>query len=262
MNADSAVIAHWNEMGRTKRWSSLYTDKVDTRNVHVVTRKIRTLEMLRAVSTGKLLDIGCGPGVLVEEVLNMGFDYLGMDLAEEMLSEGRARWGENQRIAFRTGDIEHIPAEADSFQAVICLGVIEYVSDLVAAIRELKRVLKLGGVAIISNHNKIHIDNLVITALTPLRWIVLPVVRRLRTARPDNLRRLLMQPSQLDTLMAEAGFLLDDFALYHFTPLPYPFTVLAPRLTHAVNFCFENCYHRRRMRFLAHGYIGKYRKHC
>lgn len=260
MDPKPKVIAHWDEMGRTRQWSSLYESEIDSRNVHVVTRKIRTLEMLRGETAGTLLDIGCGPGVLVTETLDLGFNYVGMDLAEEMLKEGRVKWGENERVAFRTGDIENIPMADATSQALTCLGVIEYVPDLDAAIKEMHRVLKPGGVAIISNHNKLHIDNVVIGALKPLRWIVLPLVRSVRQARPDSLHRRLLQPSQLDEIMAKAGFTLEEFAFYHFTPLPYPFTVLMPKMAHTVNHHFERFCHTRSMGFWAHGYIGKYQK--
>jgi ubiquinone/menaquinone biosynthesis C-methylase UbiE len=260
MEATSKAILHWNEMGRTRQWSALYSDHIDSRNVHVVTRKLRTLQMLASEKPGAMLDIGCGPGILVKEVLEMGYRFAGMDLADEMLKEGRERWGENDRISFRVGDVEKIPAPDGSFEALTCLGVVEYLQDFPAAIREMKRVLKPGGVAIVSNHNRVHVDAVALKIIAPLRLLALPLVRQVKKSKPDDLKRLLLQPKEFDACMQAEGFELDGFAYYHYTPMSYPFHVLMPNLSYRFNRMFESFYRQRGMGFFAHGYIGKYRK--
>jgi ubiquinone/menaquinone biosynthesis C-methylase UbiE len=256
----SQAIAHWDEMGRTRAWSALYTNQLDSRNVHVVYRKIRTLSLLQSEKPGSLLDIGCGPGILVKEVVDRGFSYTGIDMAGHMLEEATQTWAGTPKVEFKAGDAENLPMPDGSVNAITCLGLIEYLPNLDSAIREMRRVLAPGGVAIVSNHNRLHLDAFVIGALTPIRKLLLPLVHRVKTSKPDTLKRLLLQPSEVDKAMEHAGFRLEGFSYYHFTPVPYPFTVLAPRLSHRVNSTFENLHGVRAAGLIAHGYIGKYRK--
>jgi SAM-dependent methyltransferase len=85
-----------------------------------------------------LLDVGCGDKPY-EPLFAGASPYVGFDIPGNLSAE-------------LTGSIEAIPAEDSSFDAVICIQVLEHVRDPAAAVRELHRVVKPGGRVLASTH--------------------------------------------------------------------------------------------------------------
>lgn len=114
-------------------------------------RKVYAMEMVRQLprrSPGRVLDIGCGSGIYLEELLAMGFESYGMDISEEMLTVTRSRLSAalaENRLHLAQGDVEHIPFGDGMFDLVICVGVFGYLLDDETALAEILRVLKPGG---------------------------------------------------------------------------------------------------------------------
>lgn len=138
----------------------------DARNL--ASRRRFALQLLQpSVPSGsKILDAGCGPGEVSAALIDSGYDVWGVDIAEPMILHARRRCTSDQ---FRVGDIEDMPFPDNTFDAIVCLGVIEYLDADHDALKEIARVLKPGGRAIISTPNAVcplqHIDRAVL-ALT------------------------------------------------------------------------------------------------
>lgn len=113
------------------------------------TREARLLELL-GKNSGKLLDIGCGPGVTTPAIMNLGWQYEGMDISEKMIEEARVRV---PNTIFHVASVEHIPAKNATYDAVVAMGLVEYVENDSVAIREMSRVLRPGGRVFISLPN-------------------------------------------------------------------------------------------------------------
>ena len=96
----------------------------------------------------KILDAGCGEGVLVEELRAKGRDIQGVDLNYE--SEFVKR-----------GDVRNLPYPDNSFDAVLLLDVLEHLPfDAQAkALNELYRVLKFNGCLVLSAPNLAHLNS-------------------------------------------------------------------------------------------------------
>ncbi|HIK01629.1 TPA: class I SAM-dependent methyltransferase [archaeon] len=94
----------------------------------------------------KFLDVGCGEGVLVDELSKSGIDISGLDL-------------NYKSKLVKRGSILDIPFKANSLDVVLCLDVLEHIdyNGQKKALSEIKRVLKKGGTAIISLPNIGHI---------------------------------------------------------------------------------------------------------
>ncbi len=94
---------------------------------------------------GKILDAGCGEGVLVEKYHAEGWDIQGFDM--NYASAG-----------VREGSILNIPFENNAMDTVLCLDVMEHLlyPDQPKALNELGRVLKPGGLAVFSVPNLAH----------------------------------------------------------------------------------------------------------
>jgi len=119
---------------------------------HLVSRQRFALDMVEAAipPCSKILDAGCGPGVMAGKLMERGYAVWGIDFAEPMIRKARELCGSDQ---FGVGDVEHIPFPDNTFDVVVSLGVIEYLESDEQALREIRRVLKPGGRAVIAISN-------------------------------------------------------------------------------------------------------------
>ncbi len=102
---------------------------------------------------GRVLDVGCGPGVMVGPVIERGGTLTGVDLSPEMVAAASKRakaLGVADRCEFKTGSADQLPFDDDSFDAVTAMGVLEYVPDDAKALAEMARVVRPGGVVIVT----------------------------------------------------------------------------------------------------------------
>jgi arsenite methyltransferase len=105
-------------------------------------------EALAARAGERILDVGCGPGFYVEELLAMvgpGGAVVGVDSSPQMLAAAAARCGRQDNVAFQQGDATALPVDDASFDAALCVQVLEYVADPTVALAEMHRVLRPGG---------------------------------------------------------------------------------------------------------------------
>jgi SAM-dependent methyltransferase len=79
--------------------------------------------------------------------------YYGVDISQEMINECMARFHHVPNFHFSIAGIEELPFPDSCFDLVLCLGVMEYVTDSEKAANEISRVLKPGGTVIVSMLN-------------------------------------------------------------------------------------------------------------
>ena len=94
------------------------------------------LEFLPARSA-RVLDIGCGPAVLADELLERADAYSGIDLSPQMIAHGAARMKghpQGSRCTLSVGDAEALAFPDASFDAVVALGLLEYLPSYEASI--------------------------------------------------------------------------------------------------------------------------------
>jgi len=93
--------------------------------------------------TGKsLLDAGCGAGLVVSLAVGRGAVASGLDASAPLLEVARGR---TPGASFRTGEIQALPYDDDSFDIVTAFNAIQYATDPAEAVRELARVCRPGG---------------------------------------------------------------------------------------------------------------------
>jgi ubiquinone/menaquinone biosynthesis C-methylase UbiE len=190
------------------------------------------LEMVEDLQ-GKALEIGCGSGELLCNLLKRNLAVVGIDLTRSMIEASRAlvvKRCEGKRVDAAVADIENLPFREESFNLVVVAGVIEYLGSDEKALRGLYRILKPGGVVILSVRNKVNLSRLLVTARDLLRS--LPLVGSM-VARISSLAHRLFPlepnagiparrhiPWQLRRRMRELGFEPRDAVFYHFTVFP------------------------------------------
>jgi ubiquinone/menaquinone biosynthesis C-methylase UbiE len=109
----------------------------------------------------KILDIGCGAGFAVNEVIKRGYKAFGIDYSFKMLevSKKTSSIHIGHKPVFTQADLESLPFKNSSFDVVICMGVATYLSALDNAFKEFARVLKSNGILVLSIVNKARLVN-------------------------------------------------------------------------------------------------------
>jgi SAM-dependent methyltransferase len=100
------------------------------------------LDALEIGAGTRLLDAGCGSGLALVLASQRGAVVSGLDASPGLLEIARERLPEAE---LREGDLEALPFEDDSFDAVTAFNSVQYASDPTAALRELKRVAVAGS---------------------------------------------------------------------------------------------------------------------
>jgi 2-polyprenyl-6-hydroxyphenyl methylase / 3-demethylubiquinone-9 3-methyltransferase len=175
------------------------------------------LEQLRLEPAGRrVLDIGCGGGLLAEEFARLGFAVTGVDPSEESLDVAR-RHADTAGLAieYRHGTGEALPFPEAGFDVAYCCDVLEHVADVGRVIGETARVLKPGGVFLYDTFNRTFASWVaMIFLLQGLPWTRLMPPRLhdwRRFVRPGELHRLLerhgLVPRGLSGLKPRSGTL-------------------------------------------------------
>lgn len=103
----------------------------------------------------RLLDIGCGGGVLAEEFARLGCRVTGIDISTESLAVARAHArGEGLSIAYRAGSATELPFDGSSFEIVSCCDALEHIPGWETVIAEVGRVLKPNGLFLFDTINR------------------------------------------------------------------------------------------------------------
>jgi ubiquinone/menaquinone biosynthesis C-methylase UbiE len=107
------------------------------------------------VEIHELLDCGCGTAPLAGSILAMGARYTGIDFSPKMIDAARknvARFTEKDNVRLQAGDITALEFPSQSFDAVVAMGVLEYlnVEQIRQALTQIRSVLKPRGIAILT----------------------------------------------------------------------------------------------------------------
>jgi 2-polyprenyl-3-methyl-5-hydroxy-6-metoxy-1,4-benzoquinol methylase len=100
----------------------------------------------------RILDAGCGPGLVSEALLAAGHRVVGVDLSAEMIARARKRCAAyGDRAYFEQASL-HDPELAGPFDAAISRYVLHHVTDPLAFVARQLELLRPGGVVVLSDH--------------------------------------------------------------------------------------------------------------
>ena len=103
----------------------------------------------------RLLDIGCGGGLLSEPMARLGAEVLGADAGAENIRVAEAHAAQmGLRIDYRHQTAEALAADGERFDVVLALEIIEHVADIPAFMAACATLLKPGGLLLLSTLNR------------------------------------------------------------------------------------------------------------
>jgi SAM-dependent methyltransferase len=94
-----------------------------------------------------VLDAGAGRGTLAARLAALGYRVTALDESAAFVAYARQRWG-GRHLRLVRGDVVRLPFTPAAFDAAVCGEVLEHVADDAAAVAELARVLRPGGVLV------------------------------------------------------------------------------------------------------------------
>jgi ubiquinone/menaquinone biosynthesis C-methylase UbiE len=206
-----------------------YDDAYDRVNAdgHALRARMDAVLRLLGHGPGTILDAGMGPGRLCAELADRGWTVSGIDASTEMVAAaGRRLPDAADRLV--QAEIETLPFESESFDAVAATGVLEY-ADVRRALAELARVLRPGGRAVVSYPNP--------SALYA-HWktrVYYPAVRGVKRAAGKRVRDLpqgagVIPPPRFTPLLVAAGIEPNDIVYTSYLVVPSPLEDLVPAL--------------------------------
>ena len=203
-------------------------------------RRTRCLEALSKLPHGTLVvDAGCGPGTFVEALLDKGFHVLGTDIAPGMIEECRKRFADKPHAAFDVSPADAIPLQGMEAGAITAMGLLEYLNDETTVLREFRRVLKPGGLVLLTYPHKwspTRIWN---------RWthaLAKPILFFLRGPKTSGVKHREYELEPTLQHIRDAGFEIKDVIFYNMKLGFRPLDAILPRTTvwiaeHLERFC-------------------------
>lgn len=231
-------------------WVALYDARYDERSAdgHALRARMEVVLGLLGRGPGAVLDAGMGPGRLGAELAARGWTVSGVDAAEEMVEVARKRLAEAaERLVH--AELESLPFPDASFDAVAATGVLEYVR-VAPALRELRRVLRPGGLAVVSYPNPHALYGVWKSrAWYPAVRSAKRLLRRPGAAFPRG--GAPVPPEHFAQLLAEAGLSLGTIAHASYLVVPTPLDLAAPALSARIGERVEGAGGSYRARLLA-----------
>lgn len=131
---------------------------------------LKYFDELSLPRTARILEVGCGAGLLTVDLARRGYTIEALDRVKSMVDLTRRnalRCGLENRVNAHIGDVYQLPFGDGTFGCLIALGVLPWVADIKAALTEISRVLLPGGYAILSADNRYRLNHLLDPACMP-----------------------------------------------------------------------------------------------
>lgn len=216
-----AMAAEWWDLGgKFKPLHMMNPTRLDYITAQIAAEFGRDLEGPEPFKGLRLLDIGCGGGLLSEPMARLGATVVGADAAAGNIPVAKVHADQQGlKIDYRHTTAEALAEAGEQFDVVLNMEVVEHVADPLAYLTACRQLLKPGGLMVAStiNRNPKSFAVAIIGAERIMRW--LPV--------GTHEWHKFITPSELGNLLTQAGLNQVDLKGFIFNPITWSWSISA-----------------------------------
>lgn len=210
----------WDPQGKFKPLHMLNPCRLDYITGQIAAEFGRDLSAPRPFEGLRILDIGCGGGLLSEPMARLGADVVGADAAERNIPVARVHAAQSGlEIDYRHTTAEALAEAGEVFDVVLNMEVVEHVADPLAYLRACHDLMRPGALMICStiNRNPRSFAMAIVGAEYVMRWL----------PKGTHEWRKFITPDELFALLREAGLDPVDRKGFVFNPLGWSWSISA-----------------------------------
>jgi 2-polyprenyl-3-methyl-5-hydroxy-6-metoxy-1,4-benzoquinol methylase len=202
-------------------WFERYHSAQETNDLVILDRMNIAIEFIRSklAPASRILDVGCGPGVVALHLARRGYRVNGIDISRKMIKLCQKAFTEmsegNDEHAFTADNFNEIDLEKGSFDGIITLGFLEFQEDEIDVLKRFYEILRLGGILVISGPMM-----LALTELFGIRNIIRALVFG-ASGTDISPAKNYYSLSRLNKLLSQAGFKVLDHKRHGFGSFPF-----------------------------------------
>jgi len=160
-----------------------YDEYMEISDNWVKTFTLRLKQVAPYKSSGKALDIGCGPGYFLTAAQKLGFDVYGLDPSDYIVSQAQKTWGDRVQL----GLIESASYAPESFDLVVAFDTFEHIYDPKQFLSAIHKVLKPGGVLAITTPD----PTSTLSKISGKNWVSYKLPEHVFYWSPETIRKVL-----------------------------------------------------------------------
>jgi len=152
MNVDQSEIAKFSALAH--RW---WDPNSEFKPLHAINPlRLSWIKSFVDLNNKKVLDVGCGGGILAESIAQSGADTCGIDLSEKALKVAELHALEvGAKLTYRSIAVENLAEEQpEQYDVVTCMEMLEHVPDPASVVRACAKLCKPGGTLFFSTLNR------------------------------------------------------------------------------------------------------------
>ncbi|RMA44170.1 bifunctional 2-polyprenyl-6-hydroxyphenol methylase/3-demethylubiquinol 3-O-methyltransferase UbiG [Rhodophyticola porphyridii] len=208
----------WDPHGKFKPLHMLNPTRLDYITAQIAAEFGRDLKDASPFAGLRLLDIGCGGGLLSEPMARLGADVVGADAAERNIPVARVHAEQSGlEIDYRFTTAEALAEAGEQFDVVLNMEVVEHVADPQGYLTACQQLLKPGGLMICStiNRNPKSFAMAIVGAEYVMRWL----------PKGTHEWQKFITPDELFALIANAGLTPVDRKGFVFNPIAWTWSL-------------------------------------
>jgi 2-polyprenyl-6-hydroxyphenyl methylase/3-demethylubiquinone-9 3-methyltransferase len=208
----------WDPDGKFKPLHMMNPVRLDYVCSQIAAEFHRDLSADRPFHGLRLLDIGCGGGLLCEPMARLGADVVGADAAARNIPVAQVHAAQSGlEIDYRHTTAEALAAAGEQFDVVLNMEVVEHVADPLAYLTACRALLKPGGLHLCStiNRNPKSFAMAIVGAEWVMRWL----------PKGTHEWQKFITPDELYALLEKAGMEPVDRKGYVFNPVSWRWTI-------------------------------------
>lgn len=205
-NFDEHAHEWWNKRGPYKLIHNLTPLRME-----YITNQI-TLEDM------EILDIGCGGGILAEELSKKGANVTGIDASEKTIEIAKQHSQENNlKINYECSTLEeHLKKSKKKYDSIICFELIEHVPDQLKLINDISKVSKKGSKLFLSTINRNIVSFLFAKVIAEYVLKIVP--------QGTHQYEKFIKPSELNKILEKSNYKTIDIKGVKVNPIDFTFS--------------------------------------